>query len=140
MTDTIKGPGRGLDLDGNIIVDENMYHREILPGSENFAEIFTAWGGDYEWAEFRCWYDTQAHVFYWLGQSGCSCHDFGVDSLGDLSAGSRADALAALKHFLAEHDFWFDGRKRAELPARLRNVDVRKIERKEVADADAAAA
>ena len=56
-------------------------------------EVFTFAGGDYEWAEFRAW-KAPTGGFYWYGDSGCSCSQYGdrVTSLADFGNGDR-DAL-----------------------------------------------
>lgn len=130
MTSTIKGPGLGLSKYGDIVRDPDSWEAgSLIPDTEGFVEVVSVGGGGYDWAEFNCWYDTTSGQYYWDGQSGCSCDTFEIwGGLGGLESGDRAAAIRGLKSFLGWGSHDFNERQRAEIPARLRNFDPRRIQ------------
>ncbi|MGR6092670.1 DUF7574 domain-containing protein [Brevibacterium sp. CSND-B09] len=65
------------------------------------TEVLTHEDGGYEWDFFGSWYDPDAGVFYWYEDAGCSCNgpmDI-VDTLSDLSVGSKDELIRAYKDF-----------------------------------------
>lgn len=98
-----------------------------IPGTEDWVEVaeLADSGGGYDWTIFNVYYSPSARLYFWHGDSGCSCNAWedGVSSAADFENGDR-DALArswdrfADGHYLSDADR-ADGRSRiAQLSTR----------------------
>ena len=56
---------------------------------------------DYEWDEFKSFYDPNARIFYWAEMSGCSCNDWyeNVESVENLNFGRKDEFLRAAAEY-----------------------------------------
>lgn len=115
---------RGLNRRGDIVGDSGVPWSDLLEGTENFVLVTTIGGGGWDWTEFRCWYDTEARIYHWSGQSGCSCNSFEVWSTGDLENGDRSAAIKAAR--ASASGCMITDMDAQEGAARIRNFDPRK--------------
>jgi len=86
--------------------ESNSYKR--IPGTDDWVE--TAKLGDqggYEWTDFNAYYSPSAHLYFWHGDSGCSCNSWndGISSAADFENGGRNDLLRAWESFAKEHAY-----------------------------------
>lgn len=116
---------RGLNRSGDIVKDSGAPWSDLLEGTENFVLVTTLGGGGWDWSEFRCWYDTEARVYFWSDQSGCSCNSFEVWSVGDLANGDRGAAMKAARS--SGNNYCITDIDAQEGAARIRNFDPRKV-------------
>lgn len=68
-----------------------------MPGSEDFFHVASHKTADFSWADFYAWYSPGARMFFWDGQTGCSCNQWEIDGIGDLQNGSREDLLRSFQ-------------------------------------------
>ena len=70
-----------------------------LPG--DWVHVVSLVWGSYEWAGLHAFYSPKDRLYFWYGDSGCSCNGWGddINSVADFSNGDRAALRAALKGF-----------------------------------------
>ncbi|WNN93707.1 hypothetical protein SEA_CALLINALLBARBZ_57 [Arthrobacter phage CallinAllBarbz] len=73
------------------------YKDEPIPGTEDFVEVLSSYGGGYDWCSFNAYYSPSARRYFWYTDAGCSCigpMEY-LDSVGDFRVGSRVDLIRA---------------------------------------------
>ena len=66
---------------------------------EEYVEVVDIFEGDWEWQIFTAWFNNKTNKYYWYGESGCSCDNYGdyVETLSELEYGDREALLRAVK-------------------------------------------
>lgn len=89
-------------------VDWNDYSYRLgemgLP--DNWVHVVSLVGGSgYDWADLHAFYSPKERLYFWHGDSGCSCWGWGYDinSVADFNNGDRAALRAALKGFAEDY-------------------------------------
>jgi len=82
--------------------------RTRIAGTEDWVEVacLSDSGGDaYSWSDFNVFYSPSARLFFWHGDSGCSCNawDDGIGSAADFENGDREAVVRAWKRFVEDY-------------------------------------
>lgn len=81
------------------------YHR--IEGTEDWQIVGEFGSGGYEWNEFKCFYSPSARMFFWKGDSGCSCNSWSDDihSVADFEVGDKIALLRAWARYAEDNSY-----------------------------------
>lgn len=78
-----------------------------LQGTADWVSVVEMGSGGYEWNEFKAFYSPSQRMYFWKGDSGCSCNSWDDDvySQSDLENGDKDSLLRAWERYAKDNSY-----------------------------------